>query len=89
MVNRGQQLRVRRAVERLFAKGSRKPAAGFEMELAGLGFVQTGGDPVILAFENPAVELSLELTLGTGQLVHSYEVLTFEERTRRQQKFRY
>lgn len=53
------------------------------------GFCPDGGDPVILAFENPAVELSLELTLGTGQLVHSYEVLTFEERTRRQQKFRY
>jgi hypothetical protein len=89
MVNTGQQLRVRRAVERLFAKSSSKPVAGFEMDLAKLGFVQTGGDPIILAFENPVVELALEITLGVGQLVHSYQVMSFAERTKRQQKFRY
>jgi hypothetical protein len=89
MVNKGQQLRMKRLVERIFTKSCRKAVAGFEKELAGLGFAQTGGDQIALSFEHPFFELLLEITLDAGRCVHSYRIITFEEKNKRQQNVRW
>jgi len=89
MVNAGQQLRMRRHVERMFAKSCGRRVAAYEQELKKLGFVQTGGDPFALRFENGPFDLFLELMLDPQQCVHTYQVMTFAERDARQQKFRW
>ncbi len=89
MVNRGQQLRMERRVERLFTSSCGKPIANYEKELKALGFTQTGGDLLALQFENPASELMVEIFLDRSRCLHSYQVLTFPERDARQRKFRW
>lgn len=89
MVNRGQQLRMKRLVERLFTESCNKPVAGIERELLKLGFTQTGGDLRALQFEHRGFELFLELMLDDNQCVHSYRILTFAVRDKPQPKFRW
>ncbi len=89
MVNRGQQLRMKRLVERLFIESCSKPVAGIENELQKLGFTQTGGDLRALQFGHREFELFLELMLDENQCVHSYRILTFVERDKPQPKFRW
>lgn len=89
MVNKGQQLRMKRNVERLFSHSCGRPVAGFLKDLAALGFTQTGGDQIALQFENAPFELFLGVFLDTSRCVHRYEVLTIPELKQRQQKVRW
>jgi len=89
MVDRGQQLRIQRSVERLFTPSCGKAVGKYTTELGKLGFSQTGADPIALQFENPSFDLFVEVLLDRNQCVHSYQVLTFAERDARQQKFRW
>ena len=89
MVNRGQQVRMKRKIERLFTGSCRRPLAGYEKELFALGFVQLGGDQVAIAFENKPMELYLEIGLEEPRCVHSYLLVTFEEKNKKQRKFRW
>lgn len=89
MVNKGQQLRMKRIVERLFTGSCRKPVSGFEKSLIPLGWTQTGGDQLALAFEQKFMELYLEIGLDDSQCVHSYLLVTFDEKNRKQRKFRW
>lgn len=89
MVNKGQQLRMKRNVERLFAASCGKPVTGFEKELGNMGFTQTGGDLLALQFENRTSELFLEILLDAKRCVHSYRILTIPEQKERQPKYRW
>lgn len=89
MVNKGQQLRMRRNVERLFTASCGKPVAQLEKELGNLGFTQTGGDLLALQFENRTFELFLEILLDDKRCVHRYRIVPFEKRAVPQQKFRW
>ena len=89
MVNKGQQLRTKRRVERLITGNCRMPLYRIEKDLALLGFVEKGADPVAIAMEHAENELYLEIQLeGTG-CIHSYFLVSFEERNRKQRKFRW
>ena len=89
MVNQGQQLRMKRKVERIFTGSCRRPIAGFEKDLASLGFVQRGGDQIAVAFENKPMELYLEINLDDARCVHSYLLVTLEEKNKRRRKYRW
>jgi hypothetical protein len=88
MVNKGQQFRMKRIVERLFTE-SCMPLPALEKELLKLGFIQTGGDLLALKFENMVFSLFLEILLDENRCVHSYRVVPLEEKDGRQQKFRW
>jgi hypothetical protein len=89
MVNKGNQLRTRRKTERLITGSCNLPLYRIEEELAGIGFFQLGADPVTLAMEHRRDELYLEISLDENRCVHSYLLLTFEEKNRKQRKFRW
>ncbi|HUH78382.1 MAG TPA: hypothetical protein VLY83_00645 [Methanoregula sp.] len=89
MVNRGWQLRMKRTVERLFKDSCNRPLRGIERALVPLGFREVGADPVAIAFEHPEMELYLEIGLGDARCVHSYLLVTFEEKGRKRRKFRW
>jgi hypothetical protein len=89
MVNKGNQLRTRRKTERLISGSCNLPLYRIEEELAGIGFFQLGADPVSLAMEHRRDELYLEISLDENRCVHSYLLLTFEEKNRKQRKFRW
>jgi hypothetical protein len=89
MVNRGNQLRARRKTERLISSSCNLPLYRIEKELADIGFSQLGADPVTLALEHRNDELYLEISLDEKRCVHSYLLVTFEEKNRKQRKFRW
>ncbi|HXX55056.1 MAG TPA: hypothetical protein VEI81_03075 [Methanoregula sp.] len=89
MVNKGWQLQMKRTVERLFRDSCHRPVRAIEKTLSPLGFRETGADPVAIAFENPAMELYLEIELEGARCVHSYLLVTFEEKNQRRRKFRW
>lgn len=89
MVNRGQQNRMKRIVERLLTESCAIPVGGLEKELVRLGFTQTGGDLLALQFVNTVFDLCLEILLDEQRCVHSYRIVPFSERTGRQLKFRW
>jgi hypothetical protein len=89
MVNKGNQLRTRRKTERLITGSCNLPLNRIEEELAGIGFFQIGADPVTLAMEHRRDELYLEISLDEKYCVHSYLLLTFEEKNKKQRKFRW
>lgn len=89
MVNTGQQLRMKRHVERLFTGSCSTPLSRLEKELLVLGFAEVGADPVAVAMENRAMELYLEVELDGSGCIHSYLVLPFSEKAKKQRKFRW
>lgn len=89
MVNAGQQLRMKRNVERLFTGSCGMSLSLLEKELLIWGFVEVGADPVAVALENRAMELYLEIALDDSRCVHSYLILSFTEKTKKQRKFRW
>ena len=89
MVNTGQQLRMKRNVERLFTGSNRTPLSRIEKDLIRLGFVETGADQVAVAMENQPMELYLEIELDDSKCIHSYLILSFAEKTKKQRKFRW
>jgi hypothetical protein len=89
MVNRGQQLRTKRKTERLISGSCNLPLNRIEKELSDIGFTQSGGDQVAIAMEHFAHELYLEILLDEGRCIHSYLLVTFEEKNKKQRKFRW
>jgi hypothetical protein len=89
MVNKGHQLRTKRAVERLITGNHRMPLVRIEKELALLGFTELGADPIAVAFEHKPHELYLEIYLDDARAIHSYLLVTFNEKNKKQRKFRW
>jgi hypothetical protein len=89
MVNKGQQLRTKRKTERLMVGNCNLPLSRIEQELGDIGFVELGADPIAVAMEHRPHELYLEIGLDEGRCVHSYLLVTFEEKNKKQQKFRW
>ncbi len=88
MVNKGLQLITKRKVERLITGSCRMPVSRIGKELAFLGFVEKGADPISIAFEHNEHELYLEIQLE-DRCIHSYLLVTFAEKNKRQRKFRW
>jgi hypothetical protein len=89
MVNKGHQLRTKRKTERLISASCRLPLYHIEKELVDIGFTELGADPVAIAMEHPVDELYLEIWLDEARCVHSYLLVTFEEKNKKQRKFRW
>lgn len=89
MVNKGWQLRMKRHVERLISSHSREPMRKVEKELHALGFAELGADPVAVAFEHVFMELYLEIELDDNHTIHSYFIVPFEEKEKKQRKYRW
>jgi hypothetical protein len=89
MVNKGQQLRTKRKTERLITGGCNLPLYRIEKELGDIGFIELGADPIAIAMEHRPHELYLEIGLDEGRCVHSYLLVTLEEKNKKQRKFRW
>jgi hypothetical protein len=89
MVNKGQQLRTKRKTERLITGSCNIPLNRIEKELADLGFIQTGADPIAIGMEHQKDELYLEILLDEGRCIHSYLLIPFEEKNKKLRKFRW
>ena len=89
MVNKGHQVRTKRKTERLISESCRVPLHHIEKDLADIGFIQLGADPVTMAMEHRRDELYLEIGLDENHCVHSYLLVTFEEKNKKQRKFRW
>jgi len=89
MVNKGHQLRTKRGVERLITGNRRMPLIRIEKDLALLGFTELGADLIAVAFEHKENELYLEIYLDDARSIHSYLLVTFDEKNKKQRKFRW
>jgi hypothetical protein len=89
MVNKGWQLRMRRLVERLVCEHQREPLRKITGTLAALGFVELGSDQVAVAFSHTIMELYLEIGLDNSRRIQNYCIVTFEEKERQLQKYRW
>ena len=89
MVNSEQQVRVVKKVERLFEDAGCEPVTLVEKDLLSLGFTEKGADPVAIAFDNKKQGLYLEIELDEHQCIHSYILVSHEEKDRQQRKFRW
>ena len=89
MVNKGQQLRTKRKTERLISGSCNFPLNRIEKELGDIGFIQLGADQVAIAMEHRPHELYLEILLDEGRCIHSYLLVPFEEKDKKQRKFRW
>ena len=89
MVNTGQQHRMKRSVERLFTGSCHMPLIRLEREFLKRGFVETGADQVAVAMENVPMELYLEIELEGTRCIHSYLIVSFEEKEKKRRKFRW
>ena len=89
MVNKGQQLRTKRKTERLISGSCNLPLYRIEKELSDIGYIQSGGDQVAIAMEHRPHELYLEILLDEGRCIHSYLLVPFEEKDKKQRKFRW
>jgi hypothetical protein len=89
MVNKGNQLRTKRKTERLITGSCRLPLYRIEKELADIGFTQTGADPIAIAMEHQKDELYLEIWLDESRCIHSYLLIPFEEKNKKQRKYRW
>ena len=58
-----------------------------ENDVAGIGVTQQCADQIALAMEHKADELYLEIGLDDNRCIHSYLLLTFEEKNKRHRKF--
>jgi hypothetical protein len=89
MVNKGHQLRTKRKTERLITGNCNLPLYRIEKDLGDIGFTQLGADQIAIAMEHRPHELYLEILLDEGHCVHSYLLVTFEEKNKKQRKFRW
>jgi hypothetical protein len=89
VVNKGQQLRTKRKTERLITGSCSIPLNRIEKDLADIGFTQLGADQVAIALEHHSHELYLEILLDEGRCIHSYLLVTFDEKNKKQRKFRW
>jgi hypothetical protein len=89
MVNKGQQLRTKRKTERLISGSCNLPLYRIEKELSNIGFTQVGADQIAIAMEHRPHELYLEILLDEDRSIHSYLLVTYEEKNKKQRKFRW
>jgi hypothetical protein len=89
MVNKGYQMRTKRKAERLISGNCALPIFRIEKELGDIGFIQLGADQIAIAMEHRPHELYLEILLDENRCVHSYLLVTFEEKNKKQRKFRW
>ncbi|WOF16994.1 hypothetical protein F1737_10010 [Methanoplanus sp. FWC-SCC4] len=75
--------------EVLFEKCGQGNISGIEKHLISLGFIQMGGDPLMLSFENPEAGLSLNIEIDEEKNVHGYEILPYGEGVKKQEKIRW
>jgi hypothetical protein len=80
---------IMKKVEELFADSCGKELRDIEQELGKLGFTETGADPAAIAFEHKTMELYLEIELDNARCVHGYFLVPFEEKQKKQRKFRW
>lgn len=60
-----------------------------ELKLSELGFIQRDADPAVMVMEHPLAELFLEIEIDEDGQLHGYELLPFDERDKKQEKFRW
>jgi hypothetical protein len=89
MVDKETQVAMMERVEELFNLNEADQLREIERKLAEFGFVQEGADPAALAMVHPALELFIEIEIDGEGLVHGYELLPFEEISKKQEKFRW
>jgi hypothetical protein len=89
MVNKGWQLRMRRLVERLVCEHSSEPLRKISGTLTALGFVELGSDQVAVAFSHTIMELYLEIGLDNARRIENYCIVSFEEKEKQLQKYRW
>ena len=65
------------------------PLIRLEREFLKRGFVETGADQVAVAMENVPMELYLEIELEGTRCIHSYLIVSFEEKEKKRRKFRW
>lgn len=84
-----QQAEMMKKVELIVEEFEQKPLSRIERQLLDLGFVQKDADPAIVLMEHHDLQLTLEIGLNEDGNIHGYEILTFEEITKKQEKFRW
>jgi len=82
MVNKGQQLRTKRKLSASISGSCNLPLTRIEKELVDIGFYPAGADQVAIAMEHRPHELYLEILLDEGRCIHSYLLVTFEEKNK-------
>lgn len=80
---------MKRHVERLVSTHRRESLRKVEKDLHALGFVELGADQVAIAFEHVFMELYLEIELDDNRTIHSYFIVPFEEKEKKQRKYRW
>jgi hypothetical protein len=89
MIDKNQQSELMKKVEELFTESCARPLRDIEKELARLGFTEKGADPIAVALEHRSLELYLEIKLDEDRCIHSYFLIPFDEKEKKQRKFRW
>ncbi|GAB7016263.1 hypothetical protein [Methanogenium cariaci] len=80
---------VKEKTEELLDESSRYTFTDIEKELLALGFIQRGSDPASAEFQHTGTGLMLDLEFNEEGDLHSYELLTTEEKDEKQRRFRW
>jgi len=83
------QVALMERVEDLFNLNDADQVREIERKLTEYGFVQKGADPAVLAMEHAGLELFIEIELDEDGRVHAYTLLPFDERAKKQERFRW
>jgi hypothetical protein len=89
MVSKGHHLRTKRKTGRLIRGSCRPPLYRIEKELANIGFIESGADPITIAMENRPDVLYRETGPEEEHCLHSYLLVTFKEKNKKQRKSRW
>jgi hypothetical protein len=89
MVDKETQVALMDRVEELFNLNEADQLREIERKLTEFGFVQEGADPAALAMVHRPLELFIEIGIDEEGRVHGYELLPFEERAKKQERFRW
>ena len=63
------------------------PLYRIEKELVDIGFIESGADPIVITKEHRPDEFYREIGLDEDHCVHSYHLVTLEEKNKKQRKF--
>jgi len=89
MVDKETQVALMARVEELFNLNDADQVQHIERKLIEFGFVQEGADPATLAMVHADLELFIEIEIDEEGKVHGYELLPFEEISKKQERFRW
>jgi hypothetical protein len=89
MVDKETQIALMERVEELFNLNDADQLRDIERKLTEFGFVQEGADPAMLAMVHAGLELFIEIEIDEDGKVHGYDLLPFEELSKKQEKFRW